>query len=249
MDIIPAIDLKSGKCVRLLQGRDDATTEYSANPLAVAEEWERQGAGRIHVVNLDGAFGRVSGNLEVLRQITGGVRARVQFGGGLRNLHAMDEALTAGVSKIVLGTVAVDDPALLRSALARYGAERVIVALDAVGGKVATRGWRVVSNESILDLARTLHAGGVEEVLYTDIERDGMLTGPDLVTLRELATTGMQVLSSGGVSSVADIRAIAGLKQDRISGVIVGKALYERRVTLRDLISNSQFPDPSSPNL
>ena len=240
MQIIPAIDLKSGRCVRLRQGRDEATTEYAAEPLAVAREWERQGALRIHMVNLDGAFGRASDNLEVLRAVAHGVRPALQFGGGLRTLESMETAIAAGASKIVLGTVAVDDPDLLRAALARYGPERIIVALDSVGGKVATRGWTVVTDRSALDLALHLFAAGVREVLSTDVARDGMLGGPNLTDLKRLASAGPNILASGGIASVEDVRAIVALGEERITGAIVGKALYEGRVTLPELIEASQ---------
>jgi phosphoribosylformimino-5-aminoimidazole carboxamide ribotide isomerase len=246
MDIIPAIDLKNGKCVRLRQGRDEETTVYSDNPIEVAAEWKRQGARRIHVVNLDGAFGRTSENLGILRDIVSNTSAHVQYGGGLRSLDSMQAALDAGAWKIVLGTVAIDDPALLAAALECIGAERIIVAVDAVKGKIATQGWRVVSETSLIDFVRRLHDSGVEEILSTDVERDGMMTGPDLSTLSELASSGLRVIASGGVSTVSDIRAILALKKPEISGVIVGKALYEGEVTLRELIdvSKDRFTSP-----
>ena len=242
MEIIPAIDLKNGKAVRLLQGRDEATTEYSTDPVAVAEEWVMQGAARLHVVNLDGAFGRASGNMEVLRKIAGRVDARIEFGGGLRHKDDIAAALDAGVDKIVLGTVAVEQPDLLAETLGTIGADRVIVAIDAVGGKVATRGWRHVTDQSINDFALQMKESGVTEILYTDIERDGMLSGPDLGGLRLLAATGLHVIASGGVSSTEDVRAIASLQLRAIVGVIVGKALYERRVTVASLINALSQP-------
>jgi phosphoribosylformimino-5-aminoimidazole carboxamide ribotide isomerase len=239
MDIIPAIDLKNGTCVRLRQGRDDATTEYSDDPLAVAAEWVSQGAQRLHVVNLDGAFGRSSGNLEILRRIAERVDVRIQYGGGLRSLDAMEEVFSAGAAKAVIGTVAVEDPALLRDAVRGFGEAKIIVALDAVSGRVATRGWQHMSGESVHDLARRLFDVGVREILYTDIERDGMMTGPDLKTLNELAGIGLQVIASGGVSSVEDLLRIVDLRQQLITGVIVGKALYEKKIDLRSAIAST----------
>lgn len=240
MQIIPAIDLKSGRCVRLRQGADEATTEYAVEPLTMAQEWERQGAQRIHMVNLDGAFGRASDNLEVLRVVAQGVHSAIQFGGGLRALESMDAAIAMGASKLVLGTVAVDDPELLRTALARYGPERIIVALDSVEGKVATRGWTLVTDRSAVDLARVLFEAGVREVLSTDVTRDGMLCGPNLSELKRLASAGPNIIASGGIASVEDVRAIAALAEERITGAIVGKALYEGLVTLPELIKASQ---------
>jgi phosphoribosylformimino-5-aminoimidazole carboxamide ribotide isomerase len=243
MIIIPAIDLGGGKCVRLRQGREEESTEYSATPVAIAEEWRNQGAEVLHIVNLDGAFGRTSGNLEILRRIASDVLVHVQYGGGLRTLESMQEALEAGAWKLVVGTVAVEDPSLLREALSRFGADRLIIALDALEGRVVTRGWKFLSNRPVLELAGSLQEMGVKEVLYTDVARDGMLAGPNLGALVELASTGLWVIASGGVSSPGDIRAILSLDKSRISGVIVGKALYEKRVTLRELIDVTlEFP-------
>lgn len=240
MDIIPAIDLKGGKCVRLRQGRDDATTEYSDDPLAVADHWARQGARRLHMVNLDGAFGRSSGNLDILRRIAERVDVRIQYGGGLRSLDALEEVFSAGAGRAVIGTVAVEDPALLRDAVRGFGEAKIIVALDAVGGRVATRGWQHMSGESVYDLARRVFDIGVREILYTDIERDGMMTGPDLRTLDELAGIGLKVIASGGIGSTGDVMSILKLNQQLITGVIVGKALYEGKVDLKSLIASTQ---------
>ena len=236
MEIIPAIDLKNGKCVRLLQGRDDATTEYSADPVATAREWVRQGARRLHIVNLDGAFGRNSGNMEIVKQIVMQTDAIVEFGGGLRSLEAMEAAFAAGVDKIVLGTVAVDEPEIVDEALLRFHRDAVIVALDAIDGKVATHGWQQVSGKSVVDLAANMKGRGVAEILYTDIHRDGMLIGPDTATLTALAGTGVNVIASGGVGSKTDILTLLDLGMRNLTGAIIGKALYEKKVNLAELI-------------
>ena len=240
MQIIPAIDLKGGRCVRLLQGRDDATTEYSADPVAVADGWVRQGARRVHVVNLDGAFGRDSLNLEVFRNIARGRDIIWHLGGGLRTMEAVTAAFDAGAGKAVVGTAAINDPAFLAGLLKEFGGEKIIVALDARGGRVVTHGWTETTSESVESLARRVHGLGVTEILYTDVARDGMLTGPDLETLGRLADIGPSVLASGGVSSVADIERLAALRKQAITGVIVGKALYENRFTLAEAISASR---------
>ncbi len=237
MLIIPAIDLKGGKCVRLRQGKDDATTEYSADPVGVAEMWFGQGAERLHLVNLDGAFGRASGHLQILRSIASLHPARVQFGGGLRSVEAVREAFEAGAERVVVGTVAVENPALLRDMMQVSGPDHVIVAVDAVEGNVATRGWTNVSRVSALDLVRRLLDDGIREVLCTDVSRDGMLSGPDLATLDRLAATGMKVIASGGVSSEEDVKSLLALDNPNISGVIIGKALYENRVSLPALLA------------
>jgi phosphoribosylformimino-5-aminoimidazole carboxamide ribotide isomerase len=237
IEIIPAIDLKNGKCVRLLQGRDEDTTEYSADPVAVAAEWTSQGACRLHIVNLDGAFGRASANREVLQQIATRVDGTIEYGGGLRSLEEMEKALIAGADKLVLGTVAMEEPDVLEEALDIYGEHRIIVALDAKNGMVATRGWTAESGLRVVDVAARLHAAGVREILYTDIARDGMLTGPDMETLNVLAGVGPDILASGGVASLGDLSALVALKAPAITGVIIGKALYERRFSVAEAIA------------
>jgi phosphoribosylformimino-5-aminoimidazole carboxamide ribotide isomerase len=187
-------------------------------------------------VNLDGAFGRESRNFEIVRSIVAFVDARVQFGGGLRSRAAVQQALEAGCDKVVLGTAAVSDSQLLKEALQEHGSDHIIVALDASHGKVATHGWQTVSEENVVDLAGRMYEFGVRQVLYTDISRDGMMTGPDLSTLVALCSTGLYVIASGGISSSEDIRSIAALHQPLITGVIVGKALYEKRVSFRELL-------------
>jgi phosphoribosylformimino-5-aminoimidazole carboxamide ribotide isomerase len=237
MQIIPAIDLKGGKCVRLRQGNDDATTEYSADPVGVAARWFEQGAQRLHLVNLDGAFGRASGHLDILRTIASMHPAMVQYGGGLRSVDAVREAFEAGAANVVLGTVAVENPGLLRDMMQVRGPDHVIVAVDAVEGNVATRGWTNVTPVPALDLVHRLLDDDIREVLYTDVSRDGMLSGLDLATLDRLAATGMKVIASGGVSSEEDVRSLLDLNNPNVSGVIIGKALYENRVSLPVLLS------------
>lgn len=237
MEIIPAIDLKNGKCVRLLQGDDTATTEYSTDPVAVARGWFEGGARRLHLVNLDGAFGRASDHLELLRKIAALSPHPVQYGGGIRSMEAVEAALDAGAAKVVLGTVAVEDPPLFRRMVEVCGSERCIVAVDAKGGKIATRGWTDVTALDVIEFVVHLRGQGIREVLYTDVARDGMLSGTDTATLLRIAETGMQVIASGGVSSEADVRALFELDTAFITGVIIGKALYEQRVTLPGLLS------------
>jgi phosphoribosylformimino-5-aminoimidazole carboxamide ribotide isomerase len=237
MDIIPAIDLKNGKCVRLLQGDDTATTEYSTDPVAVARGWFEGGARRLHLVNLDGAFGRPSDHLELLRKIATLSPYPVQYGGGLRSVEAVEAALNAGASKVVLGTVAVEDPPLFQRMVQVCGPERCIVAVDARDGRVAVRGWTDITAVDVIEFVVHLRAQGIHEVLFTDVARDGMLSGTDTTTLLRIAETGMQVIASGGVSSEADVRALFELDNAFITGVIIGKALYERRVTLPGLLA------------
>lgn len=231
-DVIPAIDLKNGKCVRLLRGNEHAVTEYSDDPPTVARQWETQGAKRLHVVNLDGAFGTASDNLSVLEKIVGAVNLQVQFGGGIRSGGDALRAFDLGVARVVLGSAVVDSPEMLDQLLARYGSDRVIVALDAVRGFLATHGWKTVTNLSIHDVARDLKHRGVTDVLYTNVDRDGTMNGPDVDGSLALARTGLRVIASGGVSGHDDVLTLAQHCKDGISSVIVGKALYEGRIDL-----------------
>jgi phosphoribosylformimino-5-aminoimidazole carboxamide ribotide isomerase len=234
MIIIPAIDLKGGQCVRLLQGEDDKTTVYGNDPVSVARSWHQQGGARIHVVNLDGAFGRESKNLEVLAAITRSVTIPVEFGGGLRTIEAMREALDVGVAHLVLGTVAMEKPELLSEAIEEFGADRIIVAIDSKEGMVVTRGWTSTTGVSVTDAAGYLRSRGVQEVLHTDVARDGMMSGPDLGTLASLHSCGLKVIASGGVSKLADITAIKAVNRGHICGIIIGKALYEKAFTVEE---------------
>jgi phosphoribosylformimino-5-aminoimidazole carboxamide ribotide isomerase len=237
MEIIPAIDLKGGSCVRLRQGKENEVREYSADPVAVAHSWVSQGARRLHVVNLDGAFGRASDNLAILREIAGEGTAKVQYGGGLRTHESIADAFASGADKVVLGTVALSGDGMLGDIIRRYGAQRVIVALDAVEGRLAVKGWTEVTGRNVEEAAAALQEAGVQEILYTDIHRDGMMTGPDLRTLEELSNHGLDILASGGISSADDVRAIIRLGRENIKGVIIGKALYEGVVSLTELLS------------
>lgn len=234
MRLLPAIDLKGGRCVRLIQGRDERTTIYGDDPVAVAAEWVRQGASWLHIVNLDGAFGRASDNLTIVRHIIETTGASVEFGGGLRTEEAVAVAFSLGVRKVVLGTLAFENPAVLARLLHRHGGDRLIVAFDAVNGVIAAKGWTESTGRAVMEGAATMEAAGMCEILYTDVSRDGMLTGPDLVTLQALAAgTKLGIIASGGVASLRDI---SGLVKLRLSGIIVGKALYERVFTVTEAL-------------
>ena len=225
--IFPAIDLRGGQVVRLKEGDPNRQTHYSPDPAQTARRWISAGAAWLHVVNLDGAFDQPDlSNRRALQAIlaaAGGVK--VQFGGGLRSLEAIAQALEVGVERVMLGTLAVEQPAVLEAALARWGAERIGVSLDARGGLVQARGWQSATSVSAMELAQTLAARGLRWLVFTDIARDGLQTGLNLPATVDLArASGLQVIASGGVSTLADIEAAraAGL-----AGAIVGRALYE----------------------
>jgi phosphoribosylformimino-5-aminoimidazole carboxamide ribotide isomerase len=237
MTIYPAIDLRGGKCVRLLQGRADQETVYGEDPAAVARSFRQAGAEWVHVVDLDGAFGGEPRNGAAVAGIVA-VGLRVQQGGGLRTRAAVDAALAGGATRVVIGTKACEDENLLRELVAAHGA-RVAVGIDARDGWVTVKGWVEQTRTRAEDLARRVESLGVVTVIYTDIATDGMLTGPNFAALEELlGAVRCRVIASGGVSRREDIEHLAALARRRphLDGVIVGKALYERRLELSDAL-------------
>ncbi len=241
MIVYPAIDLRQGKAVRLRQGDPQQATVYDANPVKAAERWAEAGAEWLHIVNLDGALGESSPNLKALARILDVVDTPVQFGGGLRDLAAIEDAFDLGVARVVLGTAAARNPDLLRLVLDKYGAESVVVGLDARDGKVATHGWREVSDMSVTGLGKRLAGLGAQLALYTDVARDGMMQGVDVdgsVALAE--ATGLRVIASGGVASLDDIAHLRAVAERGIDGVIVGMALYTGKITLADALAVAQ---------
>jgi len=248
MKIIPAIDIQDGKCVRLRQGREDSETVYASDPVSVAARWSEEGANRLHLVNLDGAFGRESKATDILRSISSLGGVTVQFGGGLRSRDAIRGAFDAGASSVVLGTVAFENTELLAWTLNEYGPERVIVAMDALNGIVATRGWKELTGMNVNVAARDLRGLGVREILCTDISRDGMMSGPDLAMLAGLAKSSLSVIASGGISSLDDVRALLASQFEHVTGVIIGKALYEGKIDLRSAIALARGGSAHLPN-
>jgi len=239
MLIIPAIDLQQGKCVRLTQGRKEATTIYDADPIKVAEGFENDGARMLHVVDLDGAFGEANGrNREVIRDLVHAITIPVQFGGGLRGAKDVEQAISLGLARVVIGTLAVESPDLLAEIVRQFGAEHVAVGIDARNGQVVTRGWETEEQLTALTLAQRVAAAGVERIIYTDIQRDGTLTGINLDQTCMIAeTSGLKITASGGVASLEDLKRLVAVSQCGIDSVIIGKTLYERRFNLRDAIA------------
>lgn len=235
MEIIPAIDLKEGRCVRLFQGDFAQETVFSDDPLATALSWQEQGGHRLHLVDLDGAIQGKPAHLEVIAAIVKGLRIPVQVGGGIRDLATAEAWLEAGVDRVVIGTAAVRDPDMVEEVCRRHGSHRVVVSVDAKDGLVALQGWTEASTVTVLELARQMAQIGVERLLYTDISRDGALTGPDLETNTQLAKeTGLAVLASGGVASIDHIKELI---PTGVEGVIVGRALYTGAVSLPDAVA------------
>jgi len=233
--LYPAIDILAGNAVRLVKGDFDAKKVYDEDPLSAARGWVQAGARYLHVVDLDGAKLGQPVNLEHLRRIAAELDVPVQYGGGLRSAGAVRQALRAGATRVILGTAAFTDPALLRSVLDAHGAERVLVSVDVRGGRVATAGWTETAEPGTAAVLERLHASGVQELVYTNVDRDGMLEGPDLEEVRRVARAARaRVVYSGGIGSLADLEGLAGLGQSGLSGVIVGKALYEGRFTVAE---------------
>lgn len=237
MLIIPAIDIKSGRCVRLAQGRMEEETVYFSNPLEVAKRWEREGARLIHAVDLDGAFAGKPKNQETILRIVDGVNIPIQVGGGIRTMEVIEDYLTHGVERIVLGTVAQEDPSLVATACQRFPG-RIAVGVDAKDGLVATHGWIKVTSERAVDLAKGFEDMGAACIIYTDIKRDGMLAGPNIRAIEAMIQSiSTPVIASGGVSSIKDIEALQGIG---LEGVIIGKALYTGAIDLREAIDAYQ---------
>lgn len=235
MLIIPAIDIKNKRCVRLTQGRMDSETLYSDDPVEVARRWEAAGAGLVHLVDLDGAVEGSAKNFEVIRNIIGAIRVPVQVGGGIRDIKTAGTYLEMDrVKRIILGTIAYEDPELLKELIRRYPG-RIAVGIDAKGGKVAIKGWETVTDLNAVTLATRLEGEGIACIIFTDISRDGTLSGPNVQATREIAESiKIPVIASGGISSIKDIESYKGTG---VQGIIIGKALYAGNIDLKEAIS------------
>ncbi len=235
--LYPAIDIKEGRAVRLVQGDFEKSTVFSEDPVAQARTFQEQGATSLHVVDLDGALAGEPVHAPLVASIAAQFGGTVHFGGGLRSRAAIETALAAGATRLVVGTAALDDEELLRWAIDRLG-DGLVVALDARDGRVATHGWTQVSDREAVDVAEELLRTGVRHLLYTDIDRDGMLRGPNLKALRRVAQAAppLHVIASGGVGSIDDLRRLRDLGVENLTGVIVGRAIYEGRVTIPDAL-------------
>lgn len=236
MIILPAIDLLDGKVVRLAQGKRDQVTVYSDDPVGMAKRWADVGATWLHVVDLNGAFDGTYVNLPVAERIIAACGVHVELSGGIRTKETLAKAMAAGAARVVLGTKACEDPAFVQEAADRYG-RKIAVAIDAKAGQVVSRGWVASTPLTPAALARSVMMLGVETLICTDVSRDGMLQGPNLELLEEvLAVTPLQVIASGGISSVQDLERLKTLEGRGVIGAIVGKALYEGTIDVRDAI-------------
>lgn len=236
MIIFPAIDIRDGKCVRLFKGDFKQETVFSDKPEEMAEKWQAEGAEFLHLVDLDGALAGKSQNLATVKKIIAAVNIPVELGGGIRTMENIDEVLALGVKRVILGSVAVKNPELVKEACAKYG-ERIVVGIDAKDGIVAVDGWGVSGNVDVITLAKEMAKAGVKTIIYTDISRDGTLAGVNVEATAKLAReSGINIVASGGVKSTADIKALLPYEKDGIEGVIVGKSIYMKTLDLAEAI-------------
>ncbi|HKL80438.1 MAG TPA: 1-(5-phosphoribosyl)-5-[(5-phosphoribosylamino)methylideneamino]imidazole-4-carboxamide isomerase [Mobilitalea sp.] len=235
MKLFPAIDIKNGQCVRLRQGSFRDVLIYSDVPLKVAKQWEANGASFIHIVDLDGALVGHSVNDDVIKEIVSNVNIPIQVGGGVRTIKDIENKLSLGIARVIIGTKAVKDPGFIREAISTFGQDKIVIGIDAKDGLVAIEGWEILSNYQAVNLALDMKKAGVNTIVYTDISKDGMLQGPNINHTKEMVTeTGLNIIASGGISSLKDLEM---LQEINVYGAIIGKALYEKKIELKKAIS------------
>lgn len=235
MQLYPAIDMKGGKCVRLTQGLFEHVKIYSDTPAEMAKLWVSQGATFLHLVDLDGALAGHSVNETAIREIVQSVTVPLQLGGGIRSAETVEAMLSLGITRCIIGTRAVQQPEFILELVKQFGSERIVVGIDAKDGMAATEGWEKVSSLTALDLCRQMKAFGVKHIVYTDISRDGMMTGPNISYTKRLTDeTGLDIIASGGVSCMDDL---IRLQEQGVQGAIIGKALYEQKISLPDAVA------------
>ncbi len=236
MLIIPAIDLSEGRCVRLIQGKANSETVYSKNPTAMAMKFEQAGAKRIHLVDLDGAFKGKSVNKDCIRAIVKNVSVPVQVGGGIRKEEDIERMFDLGVKSVIVGTLAVKKPKILENSIKRYPGEKIILGIDMLKRKIAIQGWQKETSIDDVEFAKRWRETGIQRVVFTDISRDGMLKGTNILALKDFANRSkLKVVASGGISSIADLNQINHLKDYGVDQVIIGKAIYEGKIHLEDI--------------
>lgn len=234
MLVIPAIDLKEGQCVRLFQGKRDAVTTYSNDPVATAKKWESYGAELIHIVDLDGAFTGNQANFDAIIKIRQSIKIALQVGGGIRNMENITNLFAAGIERAIIGTAAIEDPEFVKSSCSRYPG-RVIIGIDAKEGMVAIKGWEEVTSLDAREVAGHLEVAGAAGIVYTDVARDGTLSGPNIEAIRKMVeSVSIPVIAAGGVSNIEDIKNLMQIKN--LWGVITGKAIYSGSLDLKEAI-------------
>jgi phosphoribosylformimino-5-aminoimidazole carboxamide ribotide isomerase len=239
MIIIPAIDLKDGKCVRLLQGKKEEVTVYSDDPVAVAKHWEGLGAELLHIVDLDGAFTGEQKNFDKIQAIRKAISIPVEVGGGIRDIQRIENLISMGIDRVIIGTSAVKNPTIVKEACKKFPG-KILVGIDAKNGKVAVKGWVELTEFDAIEFAKQMEDSGITGIIYTDILRDGMLTGPNIEAMsRMVEAINIPVIASGGVSKLDDIQNLMNIKN--LWGVITGKALYSGALDLKEAIGITKY--------
>jgi len=236
MIIIPAVDIKGGRCVRLREGRADEETVFSEYPQEMAQKWVDQGAERLHIIDLDGAFEKGPRNRSIIQEMVKAVRVPIQLGGGIRDLQTVESYLSLGLAQVILGTMALKEPALIKEACRRFP-DQIIVSLDARDNRIAVEGWTEISEVDPVDMAEHYEDWGVKAIIFTDISRDGTQQGPSLSSTRRLAqATRLPVIAAGGIATLNDVRSLAPLEKDGLIGMITGRAIYSGSLELSEAI-------------
>ena len=236
MIIIPAVDIRQGKCVRLTQGKIDQETIYSNDPVFIAKMWQAKGAKRLHIIDLDGAFSSKTQSIEILENIRKSVDAVIQFGGGVRSIEIIDQLVKLGIDKIILGTIIIYNPDIVRKAVSKYG-EKIIATVDVINDKVAIGGWKEITEVESADILDRISKMDIKELIVTDIAKDGAMKGPNVKMVEKIAkSTDLRVIASGGISSLEDINKIKKLKKHGVIGMIIGKALYNETIKFEDAL-------------
>lgn len=245
MLVIPAIDLRKSRCVRLVQGNPRDETVFSKEPISIAKLWQLKGAEYIHVIDLDGAITGTPKNLDIVFKIVNAVKIPVQFGGGIRDFETLEEIFKGKVDRVVLGTATVQSMDFVKEAYKKYK-DRIIIGIDAKGDVAAIRGWKDITNKNVFKLAKEIEDIGIKTIVFTDVKKDGMLAGPNFKMIKEIAkTTGLEVIASGGISTMDDVENIRALEKYGVTGMIIGTALYTGAIDLKEAVKIGDAPLPS----
>ncbi|MCF7803131.1 MAG: 1-(5-phosphoribosyl)-5-[(5-phosphoribosylamino)methylideneamino]imidazole-4-carboxamide isomerase [Candidatus Marinimicrobia bacterium] len=237
MQLIPAIDIRGGKCVRLRQGDPNEQTIFDESPLKVGRQFVEAGATKIHIVDLDGAIENKSQNVSIIQELAEELPVKIELGGGIRSFETIEFWLDAGINQVILGTIAVEKPVVVKKAVEAFGAAHIIVGIDTKGGNAATHGWQSISERSAVEFAQKLTDAGVERFIYTAIETDGMMTGPSLKELSRFAReVPAKVTASGGIRNLDDVLSLLEYEEDGIDSVIIGRAIYEGKIDVAETV-------------
>jgi len=249
MIIIPAVDIKGGRCVRLREGRADAETVFSDHPQKMARQWVQQGAERLHIIDLDGAFEKGPRNSSIIKEIVKTIPVPIQLGGGIRDLKTVEQYLALGLAQVIIGTAALKNPSMVQEAC-RLFPDQIMVSLDARDNRIAVEGWTELSEIDPIDLVKPYEAWGVKAIIFTDISRDGTQQGPSILSTRRLTqATRLPVIAAGGIATLADVQSLAPLGADGLAGMITGRAIYSGSLNLAEAIDWLKKSTPQHPGI